>query len=126
MSLDPKLTLDLIAAAVPRELHANLLVAGSVAAAYHHRDAIGPQGIATKDADVIVQPVGAIDECRSIATRLLDGGWRRTDDCYPKRRDEPARGSAPCSRTMRRWTRLITRPASGSSAVRTSMSPSCG
>jgi hypothetical protein len=89
MNLDPKFMFEMIADAVPTELHPNLLVAGSIAAAYHHRENLGSQGIATKDADVIVQPVGAIDECRKIAMRLLADGWRRTEECYPKARTEP-------------------------------------
>jgi hypothetical protein len=87
--LDPTLLFDLIAAHVPKDLHQNILVVGSLAAAYHHRDKLGIDGVNTKDADVIVQPAGAIDQCREIAIRLLDEGWRRVDRCRPWPENHP-------------------------------------
>lgn len=82
--LDPALLFDMIGAELPPDLRPNILIVGSLAAAYHFRGAIARDGIATKDADVVVQPAGALAECRRIAQRLLDAKWRRKDDCFPR------------------------------------------
>jgi len=91
--LDPKILFDLIAAHVPADLKPNLLVIGSLAAAYHHREALRGGAINTKDIDLVIQPAGAITECRDIAQRLLVQGWRRrsygTHACVPRAEPEP-------------------------------------
>lgn len=89
--LDPRVLFQLIASHVPDDLHENILIVGSLAAAYHFRDQLEFGGVNTKDADVIVQPAGAVAECRAIATRLLNDGWRRKDNCYPRPAPEPVR-----------------------------------
>lgn len=81
--LDPAAIFGLIAAQVPKDLHDHVLIVGSLAAAYGYRERLRIDTINTKDADVIVQPAGAIAECRTIATRLLDEGWRRQRGCVP-------------------------------------------
>jgi len=88
-NLDPMLVLKLIAKDVPRELHENLLIVGSLAAAYHYREDRGQQPVKTKDADVIIQPAGALAQCRDIAERLLDAKWKRTERCRPWNSPEP-------------------------------------
>ena len=87
--LDPNLIFDMIAADVPPELHGNIVIIGSLAAAYHYREKLGTDGVNTKDADVVVQPAGAIVECQSIANRLLALGWRRIKRCKPWATDHP-------------------------------------
>ncbi len=67
----PDILFALIASHVPPDLQENILVVGSIAAAYHHRSALISGAVRTKDADVIIQPAGAIEECRQIALRLL-------------------------------------------------------
>jgi hypothetical protein len=79
--LDPALVFDLIAADLPDDLHEHVLVIGSLAAAYHYRDRLRTDAVNTKDADVVVQPAGALAQCRAIASRLLGVGWRRRDGC---------------------------------------------
>jgi len=81
--LDPRAIFALIAAQLPKDLHDHLLIIGSLAAAYHYRDRLPVDTVNTKDADVIVQPAGAIDECKAIATRLLGVGWQRRRGCVP-------------------------------------------
>ncbi len=85
MNLNPATLFDMIALTIPKDLHANILIVGSVAAAYEHRATITGQAVQTKDADVVVQPAGAIKECVTIAKRLLADGWRRTEKCTPHR-----------------------------------------
>lgn len=87
--LDPKVLFDLIAAHVPSDLRPNILVVGSLAAAFHYREKLALRGVTTKDADVVIQPAGAIEECRTIARRLLAAGWRKTDKCWPSPQPHP-------------------------------------
>lgn len=100
--LDPRVVFDLIAHHVPKELHKHVLIAGSLAAAYHHREQLVDGAVNTKDADVVVQPAGAINECATIATRLLDDGWLRTVACYPRATAKPKDSS-----TAADWLRAI-------------------
>jgi hypothetical protein len=100
--LDPRVVFDLIAHHVPKDLHKHVLIAGSLAAAYHHRTQLVDGAVNTKDADVVVQPAGAIDECATIATRLLDDGWLRTEACYSRATVKPKDPSAAAD-----WLRAI-------------------
>ncbi len=90
-NVDPQLVLQLVANHVPPELHQNILLVGSLAAAYHYRAERANQPVRTKDADVIVQPAGAFHECIQIAQRLLDLDWRPTEKrrCRPFPFDNP-------------------------------------
>lgn len=89
--LDPKVMFKMIAAQVPKDLHGNVLIVGSLAAAYHYREALETHAVNTKDADVVVQPAGALAECKMIAERLLEEGWYRyPDKCFPMSEPEPA------------------------------------
>ncbi len=85
--LDPEMVFDMIGRDLPDDLRPNILVVGSLAAAYHFREEIHRGGITTKDADIVVHPAGALAQCQQIATRLLEAGWRRTEKCYPMPRD---------------------------------------
>ncbi|MDO9020189.1 MAG: hypothetical protein Q8S73_16775 [Deltaproteobacteria bacterium] len=87
--LDPRMLFEMIAHDLPGELRPHVLVVGSLAAAYHFRDTIHRDGIATKDADCVIHPAGALMECQAIATQLLSDGWRRRDDCSPREQPEP-------------------------------------
>src|SRR5206468_20483 len=80
--------LDLIAAHVPADLRPNVLVVGSIAAAYHFRDQLQEGEVRTKDVDIVIQPAGAIKQCHAIAMRLLAEGWRR--HIHPKFPPRPA------------------------------------
>jgi len=71
----PEVVLDLLAKLLPRDLHGNVVLVGSLAAAYHHRERVGGS-VRTKDADVMVQPAGALLECRRIGELLIAEGWR--------------------------------------------------
>lgn len=82
--LDPDVIFTYIAAQVPKALHEHVLVIGSLAAAYSHRDKLKRTVVNTKDADVVVQPAGAVEECKTIANRLLADGWRRRDGCVAR------------------------------------------
>lgn len=57
-----------------------LVVAGSLAAAYHFRDQLQTRAINTKDADLLVQSAGNVEACRSLALQLLSLGWRHLEN----------------------------------------------
>ena len=90
MNMNPALLFDMVRATLPETLHRNVLIVGSLAAAYYHRARLTDQVVATKDADVIVHPAGAVRECVEIAQILLAADWRRTEQCYAQRNREPA------------------------------------
>src|SRR5687767_9154767 len=91
--LDPDVPLALLAAHVPRDLHDNILVVGSLAAAREFRAQLKGRGVNTKDADVVVTPAGALSECTEIAQRLLDDGWRPVEGCVPSPTPDPPPGT---------------------------------
>lgn len=65
---------------LPKSVIKDLIVAGSLAAAYHFRDQLQTRAINTKDADVLVQPAGNIETCRALARKLLGMGWRHAEN----------------------------------------------
>lgn len=77
--LNPEQLFSRIADDIPSNLHDNILVTGSLAAAYEFRDLLQNRAVNTKDADLIVQPAGSIEECRQMVNTLLSNGWRRTN-----------------------------------------------
>jgi hypothetical protein len=87
--LDPVALFQRIASDVPRELHDNLFVTGSLAAAYSFQAALEGRGVNTKDADLLVHPAGNVVSCQQMTERLLAIGWTRTDECYAKPSPEP-------------------------------------
>jgi hypothetical protein len=78
--LDPAALFERLAADIPRHLHANVFVTGSLAAAYHFRAQLEGRAINTKDADLVVHPAGNVTSCQQMARRLIDLGWIRTED----------------------------------------------
>jgi len=87
--LDPIALFKRIARDIPDELHSNLIVTGSLAAAYAFRTKLARQAINTKDADLIVHPAGHVESCAQMTEQLLELQWRRTRQCYPQRSQEP-------------------------------------
>ncbi len=88
--LEPERLFEVIAGQVPADLYPHILLVGSLAAAYHYRQALGHRGVNTKDADLIVRPAGAVPECARIAMRLLDAGWVRHEKCWASPDGTPA------------------------------------
>lgn len=82
-NLDPEALFTLLVTDLPQAAREHVFVVGSLAAAYHHRVALGHRGVNTKDADLVVHPSGDVASCASMAERLLSLGWRRHRDCYP-------------------------------------------
>jgi len=89
MKLDPVVLFGRLAADIPQELHANLFVTGSLAVAYHFQAQLEGRAVNTKDADVVVHPAGNVASCQQMAGKLIELGWTRTEECYPRPRPEP-------------------------------------
>ena len=75
--VSPRRVLERVAAAVPPEVHGNLIVIGSLAAGYwlfHGEEAFG---VRTKDIDCVLSPhLSAVEKGRVVAEQLLTAGWR--------------------------------------------------
>ena len=71
--LDAAALLERIAARVPEDLRANVVVIGSMASAWAYRGISGTATVATKDIDLLLRPaVEAISTAEALARRLLD------------------------------------------------------
>ncbi|HEX4514763.1 MAG TPA: hypothetical protein VH054_14540 [Polyangiaceae bacterium] len=85
VDVDPRVVLKMLAGDLPADLRAHLLLVGSLAAAYHHRDQRHAAAVRTKDADLVIQPASALPELGAIAAKLLTAGWRPTENTRPGR-----------------------------------------
>jgi hypothetical protein len=78
--LSPREVFAKVARAVPKECHENIIVIGSIAAAYHffHDD---DRQVRTKDIDCVLFPrIAAVQSGTAVARKLLESGWRPTTD----------------------------------------------
>jgi len=82
--LDPNALFERLSSDIPADLHDNVLVTGSLAAAYEYRAALEGNAVNTKDADLVVHPAGEEVKCATMTQKLLTLGWRRTPECYPQ------------------------------------------
>lgn len=75
--VSPTRVLEQVAAAVPADVHPNIIIIGSLAAAYwlfRDNDSIG---VRTKDIDCVLSPhIAAVDKGRAIAEQLIAAGWK--------------------------------------------------
>lgn len=74
--LDPAELLARVSEQVPPALRANVVVIGSIAAAWAFRDVSGTYSVATKDIDLLLRPaVDAVATAEALGQELLNGGW---------------------------------------------------
>jgi len=89
--LNPVTLFELVAKDFPADLHQQVFVAGSLAAAYAFKTQLEGGGVNTKDADLVVHPAGETAACVGIAKELLwRGWWRVPGKCYPAAEPSPA------------------------------------
>ncbi|HEY3760266.1 MAG TPA: hypothetical protein VGN23_00765 [Verrucomicrobiae bacterium] len=75
--VSPHKVLAQVAAALPADLHSNIIIIGSLAAGYWLFQGNELFGVRTKDIDCVLSPqVTAVKKGRVIAERLLTAGWR--------------------------------------------------
>jgi len=87
--LNPRTIFERIANDVPFNLHSNLIVTGSLAAAFHFQAKLAVNAVNTKDADLVVHPAGNEDSCVEMTMKLLENGWTRTEHCHPQPGPDP-------------------------------------
>lgn len=73
--IQPEQVFALLEQELPSEVFDSVFVAGSLAAAYHHREALTDRGVKTKDADLVLHPASNTAAAASIARKLIDAGW---------------------------------------------------
>ncbi len=75
--VSPRKVLAEVAAAVPADARPNLIIIGSLAAAYWLFQGDESSGVRTKDIDCVLSPhLSAVEKGRAVAERLLLAGWR--------------------------------------------------
>lgn len=129
--VSPSKVLKEVAAAVPADVHPNIVIIGSLAAGYGLFRADDAFGVRTKDIDCVLSPhLTAVEKGRAVAEKLLTAGWKPhftgklvgpgkatdTEDKLPAVRLYPPNGgewfiellTEPASETQtgRQWTRL--------------------
>ncbi|MFN5757505.1 MAG: hypothetical protein ACK54F_07835 [Planctomycetia bacterium] len=87
--LDARTLFARLTSDIPRECLGHLFVTGSLAAAYHYEAVLRGRGINTKDADIVVHPVGDVGSCQIVAQTLLDSGWHKHGDCHSRATPAP-------------------------------------
>lgn len=74
--LSHQTVLALIGNAIPQELQRNMIIIGSLAAAYSFFDEQSGEGVRTKDVDCMLSPgAKAIPVARDVTQKLLDNAW---------------------------------------------------
>ncbi len=124
--VSPGRVLAQVAAAVPRQAHPNIVIIGSLAAAYWLFRNDGSFTVRTKDVDCVLSPhLSAVEKGRVVAQQLLAAGWRpRSDGPFAKpgnadtaERDLPAVRLYP-PRGGDWFIELLTEPASEGQTTR--------
>lgn len=99
MSADPKevsprKVLAEVAAAVPADVHPNIIIIGSLATAYRLFHGDDTFGVRTKDIDCVLSPhVSAVEKGRAVAEQLLAAHWKpKSEGAFgkPGTKDTPA------------------------------------
>jgi len=91
--VSPRKVLAEVAAAVPSDVHSNIIIIGSLAAAYWLFRGDDTFGVRTKDIDCVLSPhLSAVEKGRAVAEKLLAAGWqpkREGDFGKPGTKDTP-------------------------------------
>jgi hypothetical protein len=70
-----------VAAAIPPDVHPNIIIIGSLAAGYGLFRRGENSGVRTKDVDCVLSPhLAAVEKGREVAEKLIAAGWAPKDD----------------------------------------------
>lgn len=76
-TLDASALLGRVAQQIPPALHANIVVIGSIAAAWAFRDVSDTDSVATKDIDLLLRStLDAVATAQTLGAELLDHAWQ--------------------------------------------------
>jgi hypothetical protein len=90
--LDAHSILERVAERIPDAVRSNIVVIGSIAAAWAFRDVSGTASVATKDIDLLLRPsIDAVVKAEEVGRALFDAGWEPN---YPQGWS-PASASTP-------------------------------
>jgi hypothetical protein len=79
--VSPRKVLAEVAAAVPADVHPNLIIIGSLAAGYWLFGGKGTFSVRTKDIDCVLSPhLSAVEKGRVVAEKLIAAGWQPKSD----------------------------------------------
>jgi len=124
--VSPRKVLAQVAAAIPSEIHPNIIIIGSLAAGYWLFSGYKTFSVRTKDIDCVLSPhLSAVEKGRVVAEKLLAAGWqpkREGEFGKPGTKDTPA-NKLPAIRlyppTGGEWfIELLTEPASENQTAR--------
>lgn len=74
--ISPQKALAEVAAAIPPDVHPNIIIIGSLAAGYWLFQGDAAFGVRTKDVDCVLSPhLSAVEKGRVVAEKLLAAGW---------------------------------------------------
>jgi hypothetical protein len=86
--LDPRKILSDLKGHLSDQAARNIVVVGSLAAAYDYWPRLKKRGLATKDADFLIHPAGDIAHAAMLMKELLGKGWKRSSiprkECFPE------------------------------------------
>lgn len=75
--LSPRKVLAEVAAAIPADVHSNIIIIGSLATAYWLFPGDDDFGVRTKDIDCVLSPhLSAVEKGRAVAEQLFAAGWK--------------------------------------------------
>ena len=96
IALSPSKVLQEVANAIPEEFRSNVIIVGSVAAAYHFYGQGDERDVRTKDVDCLISPrASAVVSGEAVARQLLKLKWKhRTEDEWGKPQESPTPTSA--------------------------------
>ena len=78
--LNPSAVLAQVATALPQQLRSNVIICGSLAAAYNFFSGDGAASLRTKDVDMLLSPHAvAVDAAVEVTEQLLASNWKQRD-----------------------------------------------
>jgi len=104
--LDPEGVFARLRTDFPAAVQKDVVVVGSLAAAYHFRADLVSRAVNTKDADLVIKPAGNTRSCKRIAEDLFRHGWTRREGSFPQTARTPAGTDRQHAGSFAPWHRV--------------------